>query len=109
MNEEIRNDKKDTEREKEEALKLAEKLSSKDITEVNSYIVPSEAVCYCMKIIVLLFDEEKNVRNKDDYQNWFMVCKNILLRNVNELRANLVNRIKEEKITDRQFKKMEPH
>lgn len=62
-----------------------------------------------MKIIVLLFDEEKNVRNKDDMQNWFSVCKNSLLKNVNELKANLVNRIKEEKITEKQFRKMEPH
>jgi len=36
MNEEIRLEKVDTEREKDEALKLADKLNSKDITEVSS-------------------------------------------------------------------------
>jgi len=107
MNEVIRFEKQDTEKEKEEALKLAEKLNSKDITEVNSYIVPTEAVCYCMKVMVLLFEEEKKVQNKEDHQQWFLVAKNNLLKNVNELKANLVRRIKEEQITDRQFKKMD--
>jgi len=60
-----------------------------------------------MKVIVLLFDEEKKVQNKDDPQQWFIVAKNNLLKNVNELKASLVKRIKEEQITERQFKKMD--
>jgi len=36
MNQQIRAEKEETEREKDEALRLAEKLGSKDITEVNS-------------------------------------------------------------------------
>lgn len=36
MNAQIRSEKEETEREKDEALRLAEKLGSKDITEVNS-------------------------------------------------------------------------
>jgi dynein heavy chain len=36
MNQQIRTEKEETEREKDEALRLAEKLGSKDITEVNS-------------------------------------------------------------------------
>jgi len=36
MNAQIRTEKEETEREKDEALRLAEKLGSKDITEVNS-------------------------------------------------------------------------
>lgn len=36
MNQQIRSEKEETEREKDEALRLAEKLGAKDITEVNS-------------------------------------------------------------------------
>jgi len=55
-----------------------------------------------MKLIVLLFDEERDVKNKDDLYQWFLVCKNKLLRNVNELKERLKVRIYEEKITERQ-------
>jgi len=55
-----------------------------------------------MKLIVLLFDEEKDVKNKDELPQWFSVCKNKLLRNVNELKERLKQRLKEEKITERQ-------
>lgn len=36
MNEQIRTEKQDTEREKDEAIKVSEKLSARDIVEVNS-------------------------------------------------------------------------
>jgi len=70
--------------------------------------VPPENVSFCMKFIVLLFDEEKEVKNKDDLQEWFKVCKNKLLSKVNEFREKLKNRIKEEKVTEKQYKKIEP-
>jgi len=62
-----------------------------------------------MKLIVLLFDEERDVKNKDELPQWFSVCKNKLLRNVNELKERLKQRLKEEKITERQFKKIDPY
>lgn len=62
-----------------------------------------------MKLIVLLFDEEKNVQNKESMPEWFNVCKNKLLRNVNELKSLLKARLIEEKISERQFRKIEPH
>lgn len=61
-----------------------------------------------MKLIVLLFDEEKQVVNKDSMPEWFNVCKNKLLRNVNELRETLKTRLQLEKISERQFRKIEP-
>lgn len=67
-----------------------------------------------MKLIVHLFDEEKEYKNfckdttKDDLTAWFLVCKSKLLRNVNELKDRLKLRLKEEKITERQYKKIEP-
>jgi len=109
MNEEIRLEKVDTEREKDEAYKLADKLNVKDITEVSSYTHPPEQISYCMKLIVLIFDEEKDVKNKEDLAQWFQVCKNKLLRNVNDLKDRLKQRLKEEKITEKQYKKIEPH
>jgi len=102
MNEEIRLEKVDTEREKDEAYKLADKLNVKDITEVSSYTHPPEQISYCMKLIVLIFDEEKDVKNKEDLAQWFQVCKNKLLRNVNDLKDRLKQRLKEEKITEKQ-------
>jgi len=62
-----------------------------------------------MKLIVLIFDEEKDVKNKEDLAQWFQVCKNKLLRNVNDLKDRLKQRLKEEKITEKQYKKIEPH
>jgi hypothetical protein len=61
-----------------------------------------------MKVIVCLFDEERKVKNKEDQQEWFIICKNTLLKNVNELKARLIERIKKEIITEKQFKKMDP-
>lgn len=58
---------------------------------------------------MLIFDEEKDVKNKEDLAQWFQVCKNKLLRNVNDLKDRLKQRLKEEKITEKQYKKIEPH
>jgi len=44
MNEEIRIEKFQTEREKDEALKLAETFSNRDISEVNAYNNPPEPI-----------------------------------------------------------------
>jgi len=44
MLEEIRQEKTETEREKKEALLLADKLSAKDIGEVGSYLNPPDQV-----------------------------------------------------------------
>jgi len=44
MLEEIKAEKSDTEREKREALLLADKLSNKDITEVGSYLNPPDQI-----------------------------------------------------------------
>jgi len=65
VTEEIQNENADTEKQKITALKLSENFSNKDISEVNSYTVVTENVGLCMKLIVLLFDEEKEIKNKD--------------------------------------------
>lgn len=62
-----------------------------------------------MKLLVLLFDEEKQVVNKDSMHEWFTVCKSKLFRNVNELKENLKSRLLLEKISERQFRKIEPY
>jgi len=63
-------------------------------------------VSFCIKFIVLLFDEEKAVKNKDDLQEWFKIGKNVLFKNVNEFKDKLKQRIKEEAITKRQYDKI---
>jgi len=68
---------------------------------------PPTNVSFCLKFIVLLFDEEKEVKNRDDMDEWFKVCKSKLLKNVNELKLKLETRIREEQITDKQYKKIE--
>jgi len=55
-----------------------------------------------MKIIVLLFDEEKEMKGKDDYSLWFSVAKKKLLSNVNEFKERLKQRILKEDITKKQ-------
>ena len=109
MNEEIRLDKTETERVIVEAYKLADKLNVKDITEVSSLTHPPEQILYSMKLIVLMFDEEKDVKNKGDLAQWLKLCKNKLLRNVNDLKNKHKQRHKEEKITEKQQKKIKPH
>lgn len=59
-------------------------------------------------MIVLLFDEERDVKIKEELPQWFSVCKNKLLKNVNEFKERLKLRLEEEKITERQYKKIEP-
>jgi len=59
-----------------------------------------------MKLIVLLFDEEKRVINKEELQAWFNIGKT-LFKNVNEFKEKLKTRIKEEQITEKQFKKID--
>lgn len=102
MLDEIKTEKTDTEREKKDALQLADKLSAKDIGEIKAYNNPPDPVSFCLKLIVLLFDEERDVKNKDELPQWFSVCKNKLLVDVNGLKKNLSNRLIEEKITERQ-------
>jgi len=55
----------------------------------------------------LLFDLEKEVKNKEELDEWFKVGKSQLLKNVNELKTRLVDRIKGEIITEKQYKKLE--
>ena len=102
MNEEIRPEKTDTGGGKDEAYKLADKLNVKDITEVSSLTHPPEQITYSMKLIVLMFDEEKDVKNKGDLAQWLKLCKNKLLRNVNDLKNKHKQRHQEEKITEKQ-------
>jgi len=51
---------------------------------------------------VLLFDEERDVKIKEELPQWFSVCKNKLLKDVNGLKERLRSRLTEEKITERQ-------
>jgi len=104
---EINREKEDTEKEKEDAIKQCEKLSNKDITEVSSYTNPPDAVSLCMKIILLLFDEEKDIKNKDDLSSYFFACKSKLLKNVPEFKEKLKKRLVNEEISERQMKKIE--
>eukprot|EP00801_Mesodinium_rubrum_P000083 Mrub_00083.p1 GENE.Mrub_00083~~Mrub_00083.p1 ORF type:complete len:1986 (+),score=436.27 Mrub_00083:724-5958(+) len=109
MLEEINQEKADTEREKTKALALADKLDSNGIKEVSSYSVPPVLVCKCLRMIVLLFDQEKDVKDKDEMAQWFAVCKSKLLTNVEKFKADLKYKLKEEKIFERQYKKIEPN
>lgn len=68
--------------------------------------MPPEAVSYLCKAIVLLFDEEKGVKNKDELIDWFNHCKIALLKNANELKEKLKTRIQKEQITEKQFNKL---
>ena len=61
-----------------------------------------------MKAILLLFDEEKEVKNKDELANWFFTCKSKLLKNINDFKEKLKKRLINEEITDKQIKKLEP-
>ena len=49
-----------------EALLLSEQITSKDIDEACSELNPPEKISYIFKFIVLLFDLENNVDNKDE-------------------------------------------
>lgn len=57
---------------------------------------------------MLLFDEEREVKNKDELQQWYNVFKIKLMGDVQDFKLRLIMRLKEEKITERQIKKIEP-
>jgi len=98
---------KETEEQKASALKLAEQISPKDITEVSSYAKPPESIAFLLKFFVLLYDEEKQVKNKENSEDWFAVAKTKLLKNVQDLKDSMKRRIIKEEITDKQYKKIE--
>jgi len=45
---------------------------------------------------------EKNVKKKDEEKEWFLVCKNMLMKNSSEFKETLKKRVKEELITEKQ-------
>jgi len=98
---------RETEEQKASALKLAEQISPKDITEVSSYAKPPESIAFLLKFFVLLYDEEKQVKNKESPEDWFGVAKTKLLKNVQELKETMKTRIIKEQITEKQYKKIE--
>lgn len=108
LSDQINSEKEDTEKEKELAIRLADRMTNKDLTELNAYTAPPESVSFLMKIIMLLFDEEKDVKNKEDLSNWFFGCRNKLLKNVTEFKERLKRRLINEEITEKQIKKIEP-
>jgi len=55
-----------------------------------------------LKLIVLLFDEERDVKVKEELPQWFNVCKNKLLKDVNGFKDKLKDRLNQERITERQ-------
>jgi len=61
-----------------------------------------------MKIIMMLFDEEKEVKNKEENSNWFFAFKTKMLKNINEFKEKLKKRLVSEDISERQIKKIEP-
>lgn len=108
LSDQINSEKDETEREKEVAIKLAERMTNKDLTELNAYTSPPESVSFIMKVIMILFDEEKEVKNKDDLSQWFFACRNKLLKNVNEFKERLKKRLISEEISEKQIKKLDP-
>jgi len=59
-----------------------------------------------MKFLVLLFDEEKGVKNKEEGEEWFKVGKNSLLKEVKQFKEELERRIVKEDISEKQYKKI---
>jgi len=104
---EINKEKEESEKDKDDAIKSADKLTNKDITEINSFTNPPDSICYCCKIIIILFDEEKEVKNKEDNANWFLVFKTKMIKNINEFKEKLKKRLVTEDISERQIKKIE--
>jgi len=49
---------------------------------------------------------EKNVKKKDEDKEWFLVCKNMLMKNSNEFKETLKKRVREELITEKQYNKL---
>jgi hypothetical protein len=99
-------EKDETEKEKDKAVKLCESLNIKDIGEISGYAKPPKAVGFVFKLIMMLFDKEKNVKDKNDLNEWFAVAKKELLSDIGGLIKMLVNRIKKEEITGKQFNKV---
>jgi outer membrane phospholipase A len=89
ISDQINAEKADSDREKDTAIKLADRMTNKDITELNSYSQPPDAISLCMKAIMMLFDEEKEVKNKDELSNWFFACKSKLLKNISSFKEKL--------------------
>jgi len=58
------------------------------------------------KLIMMLFDKEKGVRDKSDLTEWFTLAKKELLSDIGGLIKMLVSRIKKEEITGKQFNKV---
>jgi hypothetical protein len=98
----IKEDKKETEKNKEDALKSADSLSKDDFGLINSFSNPPADVSYLLKVVVILFDKQKEVKKKDDDKEWFMVAKNQLMKNANEFKETLKRRIKQEEVTEKQ-------
>jgi hypothetical protein len=61
-----------------------------------------------MKVIIILFDEEKEVKNKEDLTQWFFACRNKLLKNITEFKERLKRRLINEEISEKQIKKLDP-
>jgi hypothetical protein len=55
-----------------------------------------------LKVVVILFDKQKEVKKKDEDKEWFLVGKNQLMKNATEFKATLGRRIKQEEITEKQ-------
>jgi len=107
LSDQINAEKEDSEREKDTAIKLADRMTNKDLTELNSYSQPPDAISLCMKAIMLLFDEEKEVKNKDELSNWFFACKSKLLKNISSFKEKLKERLINEDVNEKQIKKLE--
>jgi hypothetical protein len=59
-----------------------------------------------LKVVVILFDKQKEVKKKDEDKEWFLVGKNQLMKNAAEFKETLKRRIKQEEITEKQFNNM---
>lgn len=100
-------EKEETEKEKDKAIKLCESLNTKDIGEISGYSKPPKAVGFVFKLIMMLFDKEKEVKgDKADLTEWFLGAKRVLLSDIGGLIKMLVSRIKKEEITGKQFNKV---
>lgn len=102
----IKEEKKETEQNKEDALKSADSLSKDDFGLINSFSNPPADVSYLLKLVVLVFDMEKHVKKKDEDKEWFMICKNMLMKNSGEFKETLKKRVKEEIISKAQYNKL---
>jgi hypothetical protein len=102
----IKEEKKETEQNKEDALKSADSLRILNFGLINSFSNPPPDVSYLLKLVVLVFDMEKHVKKKDEDKEWFMCCKNMLMKNSGEFKETLKKRVKEEIISKAQYNKL---